>query len=521
MEQNFEINFSAEHPDYTKNKDNWKTMRDVFAGEKKVKSEGIRYLKPTEYMAELMSNSNPDGLKTYNSYVERSHLKDFTNRAVLAYLGLMWQKKPAVSVPQELEHLPIMDLLLKINRNQILVGRSVCLIDMPTESELVDQPAQKDIKPYICVYEAESLTNWHTNNQFNSSAELDFAVFNECGSYLKEDYSWEYRDKYRCLILENGVYKVVLKDGENQTTITPTYNGNPIDFIPVTIINSSDSSAEVTDPPLMNLASESLHAYKLEADYCQILHLSALETLCLLGFDDLTGKFDEHGNSVNSRIPIGPGQTLIGRQNDEAKFVGPESKGISESRMALENAYEHLEKRSGSFQSKNSSVEESGSSLRVKLASTMSLLKFMAITGGYAIEKILAQYARFIGLSQDKIDSIKVTPNLDFADFQMLGQDILNIQAAITNGAPISMETFHDLLYENNATEVSFDEEMLRIKSEKKKYGDIIKSNMEQYNLEPVKAESTRPLEETKVDETKVDEKNKPTQDKPDKKKES
>jgi hypothetical protein len=501
MEQDFEINFSAEHPDYTKNKDNWKTMRDVFAGEKKVKSEGVRYLKPTEYMTELMSISNPDGLKTYQSYVDRSHLKDFTNRAVLAYLGLMWQKKPAVSVPPELEHLPVMDLLLKINRNQILVGRSVCLIDMPSESELIGQQNKKDVKPYICVYDAESLTNWHTDNQFNSSAELDFAVFNECGNYLKDDYSWEYRDRYRCLVLEDGAYKVILKDGHEQTTITPTYNGNKIDFIPVTIINSSDSSAEVTDPPLLNLAFESLHAYKLEADYCQILHLSALETLCLLGFDDLTGKFDEHGNSKQGRIPIGPGQTLIGRQGDEAKFVGPESKGISESRMALENAYEHLEKRSGSFQSKNSSVEESGSSLRVKLASTMSLLKFMAITGGYAIEKVLAQYARFIGLSQDKIDSIKVTPNLDFADFQMLGQDILNIQAAIANGAPISMETFHDLLYENNATEVSFDEEMSRIKSERKKYGDIIKSNMEQFNLEKTESEPKKTIEEPKVEE--------------------
>ncbi len=53
-----------------------------------------------------------------------------------------------------------------------------------------------------------------------------------------------------------------------------------------------------------------------------------------------------------------------------------------------------------------------------------------------------------------------MTPNLDFTEKGMTGKDLLDLTAAKTTGAPISLLTIHDTMRDRGMTERDFEEEL-------------------------------------------------------------
>jgi hypothetical protein len=54
---------------------------------------------------------------------------------------------------------------------------------------------------------------------------------------------------------------------------------------------------------------------------------------------------------------------------------------------------------------------------------------------------------------------VSVTPNLQFADNRMTGQDFVQLMQAKSMGLPLSDESLHDLMQAQNLTSMLYDEE--------------------------------------------------------------
>lgn len=63
-------------------------------------------------------------------------------------------------------------------------------------------------------------------------------------------------------------------------------------------------------------------------------------------------------------------------------------------------------------------------------------------------------------------DEVTVVPNTEFADSTITGQDLLYFMQAKQMGLPISLETIHALMEQNDLTQLSYDDEMATIDSE-------------------------------------------------------
>ena len=58
---------------------------------------------------------------------------------------------------------------------------------------------------------------------------------------------------------------------------------------------------------------------------------------------------------------------------------------------------------------------------------------------------------------------------MDFADIDFQGQELVNIMTARNMGAPISLESIHNVLVDRGMTNLDFDSEMAKIPVENEK----------------------------------------------------
>ena len=79
------------HPEYELNIDQWRTFREVMAGDREMKSAGVRYVPRLEGQSEA----------EYRAYVERGFFYNATARTVSGYLGMIFRREPVVKLPCE------------------------------------------------------------------------------------------------------------------------------------------------------------------------------------------------------------------------------------------------------------------------------------------------------------------------------------------------------------------------------------------------------------------------------------
>jgi hypothetical protein len=195
--------------------------------------------------------------------------------------------------------------------------------------------------------------------------------------------------------------------------------------------------------------------YQGEADYRQALFLQGQDTLVVIGAIRSEAGEDETRVGAGAKIEVDMG--------GDAKYIGVSATGLPELRQALENDYQRAEARTGQLVNTMSSNQESGAALQTRLGAQTATLNQIAMSGAAGLERLLKVAARWLGLDDSKV---KVTPNLEFADVDMSGKDLVDLQTAKTLGAPISSETIHDIMATRGLTKLTYQEEQGKIDSE-------------------------------------------------------
>lgn len=503
------------HPSYADMEAEWEKMRAVFLGERHVKQLGTKYLKPTKAMildgfyaagslgsaGVIVSNaegtvvSGPGavqsldphnvGVETYNAYRDRAIFPDHVREAVERFLGVLHAKDAVIELPAGLE--PMRDnatthgeslemLLRRINTEQLITSRLGLLLDLP------ENPDPANPMPYIALYVAEAVRNWDDGEE-GTRARLVMVVLDESG--MKRDpatFTWQHQTKRRVLELgtaegepnsyavgvfettgAGGVPEYVLSD-----MVVPKLRGQPLKQIPFVFVNVGDVVSAPDQPILLGLANTCLAIYRGEADYRQNLFMQGQDTLVVKG--DLKRRGGANDLPVVDEGPLRTGAGAMihlesGAEND-AKYIGVGASGLSEQRTALDNLAKRADGKAGGLDltTEASRTAESGEALRMRVAARTASLNQLAKTGAAALQQLLQLAAEWLGLDPTQV---KVTPNLEFSDWQMTGADLFALMQAQDAGAPLSDETIHALAVAGGLTELDYQTELAKITAER------------------------------------------------------
>jgi hypothetical protein len=462
----------SQHPQYKLTLPDWEQMRDTYAGERAVKERGQKYLWPTSGMVQDGMQPGKRGYTAYEAYKSRAVFSDFVKLGVEYYIGLMFQKPPVINLPKELEplrenatlqHEGLEQLLRKINEQQLVAGRVGLMLDLPQDPVITpDRP----LLPYIAVYMAEAITNWDVGTRAQLDVpELNLVVLNESTHKRTSQFEWGWVQQFRVLVLgdpmaeeEQGVYTQALFSG-NEISFNaamleaPQIRGQTLNHIPFVFVNAQDNLPNVDAPPLLGLARLSLAVYRGEADYRQNLFMQGQDTLVVIGGKDE----DEFRTGAGSVIQLRPAAGV------DAKFIGVTATGLAEQREALENDKMAARNLAGQLFDTRTKDKESGEALSTRVAAQAATLNQVGYAGSQALEQLLKQAATWVGANPEEVE---VIPNTEYTAQVFLAADLQALMAAKNLGAPIALETIHDIMMERGMTELDFEDEMAKISEE-------------------------------------------------------
>lgn len=459
----------SQHPLYKTMLPDWETMRDTYAGDRAVKERGQKYLAPTAGMVADGMAPTMKGFAAYNAYRSRAIFHDFVREGVEYYVGLMHQEPADIQLPTQLEpmrkdasilHESLEQLLRKINEQQLVAGRLGLMLDMPVTPDPDHQ------YPYIATYAAEAMTNWDVGTRDEIDIpELNLVVLNESSFKRTMSFEWEWIQAFRVLTLgdvgpneEKGTYKQALFSGmeaqfDPLKLEAPSIRGKTLDHIPFVFINTTDLLPHPDVCPLMGLARLALTIYRGEADYRQNLFMQGQDTLVVIG-----GKEEDTiRTGAGSLIQLRAGQGV------DAKYIGVTATGLAEQREALENDKTAARNKAGQLIDTRSAQKESGEALEARVAAQTATLNTISKTGARALEQMLKHAAEWIGADPDKVI---VTPNTEFTEQPFVAADLVSLMTAKGLGAPIALETIHDIMMDRGLTELEYDAEMEKIAEE-------------------------------------------------------
>lgn len=468
------MSLTSQNPQFAKFLPDWILVQDCFDGERAIKEKTTDYLPVTTGMKEDgYGTVNTDGQAAYDAYVLRARYPGFLKEAVETAIGMMHKHPAEIDVPDKM--MPMLEklstsgesaqeLLRKINRDQILLGRIGLLLDFPIQAKVGED------LPFVATYHTSKVHNWDEGSRNDlTDKTLNLVVLNESEFVRGEDFGWEFKHKYRVLILgdadENervGTYKFGVFTDEQASSAfdesvlsPPVFRGKTFDKIPFVFVNSIDLVTEPTAPPLLDLANLTLTIYRGEADYRLNLFMQGQDTFVIIG-----GNPDDEGNKVR----IGANAFLGLPQGSDAKYVGVDSKGLEEQREALKEDRMRAGGMGAGTLDTTSRERESGESLDTRIAARTADLNQIAVSGAAGLERVLKYAAEWMG---EDPNEVRVTPNLEFGEMPISSQSMVELSAAKANGWPISTKTLHELTVKRRFTKKTFEQEVEEIEAEK------------------------------------------------------
>lgn len=479
------------HPAFAERSPDWAMMRDLYRGERVVKSKAEVYLPATKSMkldgmGSLSNGTYKLGQEVYEAYKIRAVFPDYVKDAVEGFIGVMHAKPPTIKLPSVMEplrkrctvHGESMELLLRrINEEQLVSGRIGLLLDLPIN------PDQLNPLPYIATYNAESIRNWDAGDIGEGIANLNLVVLDESGVKRQDSFEWTTVTKYRILQLgalnENetsGIYRVGVfeTDGKGSPTFdetlmtTPRLRGKVLDEIPFIIANTKDIMPTPDEAPLAGLGRLALVIYRGEADYRQNLFMQGQDTLIIIGDRK---KVAETPGVENAPVRTGAGSLIELEATGDAKYIGVNSQGLAEQRQALEQDRRRAENKAGQLIDPGKSGDaESGKSLNVRIGAQTATLHQIAQSGAAALEAILKICARWMNADPNEVS---VVANDEFIDFELTGDTLLKLMQARALGAPLSIQSVHGILVDRKMTKLTYEEELAARDAENTKYPNL------------------------------------------------
>jgi hypothetical protein len=427
------------HKDYAAGQAKWSRCRDAVDGQDAVHAAGEKYL------PRLKDQTDPE----YKAYKQRATYFNATGRTLEGLVGMVMRKDAEIEAPDTLRDMlddvdlngtTINGLAAHLVNDVLEAGRIGLLVEYPL---ITDQPqsaaqaAERNLRPYITRYCADSILNWKVS-RINNVMQPTLVVLQEAASIPEDEFTDKAVDQIRVLMLENGIYIQRVYQRSDSTKeyalvleITPLIRSQPFGFIPFFMFGPRTNDFTVQDPPILDLADLNLAHYRVTADYEHGCHFTGLPMLMLAGIE------------VKENEPIHLGsQTAVVTTNAEAhgEFIEFQGQGLG----ALEKNLDRKEKQMATIgarmlEQQKAGVESEGA-MEMRSNGESSVLAQIANLVSQQLTKTLQFFALWAGYTE----TVTIKLNTDYLPAGLSAQQLSELVKSWQAGA-ISFET----LFEN------------------------------------------------------------------------
>jgi hypothetical protein len=359
----------------------------------------------------------PSGMSAvdYQHYKIRACWVGFSARVRQRFVSLAFREPPAVVVPTALE-----PHLLDITRTGVSLdafsyhmvtedwttGRFGLLLDLPEVPQ-----AANAVRPQWALYRAEQVINWHIVRTPDGALVYDWLILEEDIDVLKPDDPYEHimTKQWRELRCDTGVYTMSVwqqrqgPEGEHFVQVeeprVPTRRGVPLTFIPFAMDEALES------PPLLDVVDVNLAHYRTNADYKHSLHMSALATPWVTGWDN-----------VEAELRIGASTAwIIPEPQARVGYLEPSGSGLQAMLNDMQAAEAQMAALGARLLEPQRRAVEAAQTHEIRQVAELSIMQTYAIAASTLVERALRWHAWWAGVTEDLDDeTITFLLNTDF-----------------------------------------------------------------------------------------------------------
>ena len=380
----------------------------------------------TNYIRDLSETYLPQEPRedddAYNTRVDRSVLSPYTSRLIETAAGAILRKPIHVEGdPYWLELIQNIDGLgSSINEyarralvSSLTYGHSAILVDYPAAAGVMNLAEERALgrRPYFVHIDAPQIWGWRKESGTNRLLQVrihdyDVRPLNDFGEEQIEQMRVIYPGRYDLYTLGHEVVEYS-ESGEYS-----------LPEIPLVPIYSNRRGLLISQPPLLDIANLNITHYQRQADLIHALHIAAMPTLVLEGWDDTTGSATM---GVNYAIAMQPG--------NKAYYVQADSTSFDAQMAELQSLEQQMSTLGVTKLFGQKFVAESAEAKRIDQAQSNSVLSIISQELESALNQAFAFAAEYVGLEPPEI-----TIDRDFDYYRLIGQDIAVIAQLNTDG---------------------------------------------------------------------------------------
>jgi hypothetical protein len=370
----------------------------------------------TNYIRDLSETYLPQEPRedddAYQTRVDRSVLSPYTSRLIETAAGAILRKPIHIEGdPYWLELAQNIDGLgSNINEyarralvSSLTYGHSAILVDYPAATEARNLAEERAMgrRPYFVHVDAPQIWGWRKEPGTNRLLQVrihdyDVRPLNEFGEEQVEEMRVIYPGRYDLYTL-----------GQELVEFTAT-GGYSLDEIPLVPIYSNRRGLLVSQPPLLDIANLNITHYQRQADLIHALHIAAMPTLVLEGWDDTTGSATM---GVNYAIAMQPG--------NKAYYVQADATSFDAQMQELQSLEGQMSTLGVTKLFGQKFVAESAEAKRIDQAQSNSVLSIISQELESALNQAFAFAAQYVGMEPPEI-----TIDRDFDYYRLIGQDV-------------------------------------------------------------------------------------------------
>jgi hypothetical protein len=393
----------------------WKKVRDVLGGERKVKEATTLYL-PKPNASDTSSENNT----RYDQYVERAVFFSATKRTLDGMIGIAFRRWPETELPTKVEQFQsdidgsgggLINQVRRSLEENLSLGRLGLLADYPNREKAVSVAEERsgNIHPTITQYRAEQIINWRRNDR----GQLSLVVLHEIVEE-PDDYAVNAVEQWRELALgmlagedpvvvgSTYVVKLWRKDAKTEEPVIhqefrpKDSAGKPWQEIPFQFVGAVDNDPDIDQSPLYSLACLNIAHYRNSADYEESVYFNGQPTVALGGLTQSWVKEvlkDQVFLGSRSAIPLPEGGTINLVQADPNTLAGEALKRKEEQMIAM-----------GARLLTPGEAVKTAEQSRSETAAAHSVLSLACDNVSGAYQQALKWLCRFAGAAEDSVE---------------------------------------------------------------------------------------------------------------------
>jgi hypothetical protein len=395
--------------------------------------------KGTNYIRDLSETYLPQEPRedddAYQTRVDRSVLSPYTSRLIETAAGAILRKPIHIEGdPYWLELAKNIDGIgSNINEyarralvSSLTYGHSAILVDYPAAANAMNLAEERAMgrRPYFVHIDAPQIWGWRKEPGTNRLLQVrihdyDVRPLNEFGEEQVEEMRVIYPGRYDLYTLGRSTETVSLDET----------GGYSLDEIPLVPIYSNRRDVLISQPPLLDIANLNITHYQRQADLIHALHIAAMPTLVLEGWDDTTGSATM---GVNYAIAMQPG--------NKAYYVQADATSFEAQMQELQSLEGQMSTLGVTKLFGQKFVAESAEAKRIDQAQSNSVLSIISQELESCLNQAFAFAAQYVGIEPPEI---KIDRDFDY--YRLIGQDI-SVLAQLNQMGKISDEMLLEVL---------------------------------------------------------------------------